>query len=155
MCNPNGPNGIFSSYQDQSRMKTCSVVVILSMCSRKGWSQNTGSKSQRCCFWVLCQRWMPRWERKNKKVSTAFSCGWEWACQKKHIHFRGQIPWPFFSQGLCRKADIVGANLKGGSEDFHRKRRETRTKNRALTDVTRVTRRYFGMYDRFSAVNRR
>ena len=41
---------------------------------------------------------------------------------------RCQIPWPFFSRELCRKAHTVGTNLKGGSEDFQRKRRAKRRK---------------------------
>ena len=45
----------------------------------------------------------------------------------------------------------MGANLKRGSEDFHRKGGKV-AENRALTDVSR---RYFGFYGRFSAVNRR
>ena len=62
-----------------------------------------------------------------------------------------QIPWPFFSQELYREAHLVSANLNGGSEDFHGKGGKI-AENRALTDVNR---RYFGIYDRFSAVNRR
>ena len=65
--------------------------------------------------------------------------------------FRRQVPWPFFSRELCREAHLVSANLNGGSEDFHGKGGKI-AENRALTDVNR---RYFGTYDRFSAVNRR
>ena len=58
-----------------------------------------------------------------------------------------------FRRELCRKAHIVGASLKGGrlSEDFHRKGAKI-AENRALTDVIG---RYLGIYDGFSAVNRR
>ena len=42
--------------------------------------------------------------------------------------FRFQIPWPFFSRELCRKARTAGANLKGGSEDLQQKRRGNRRK---------------------------
>ena len=58
---------------------------------------------------------------------------------------------PFFRRELCRKTHIVGANLKAGSEDFRRSRGKI-SENRALTDVSR---RYFGVDGRFSAVNRR
>ena len=62
------------------------------------------------------------------------------------------FPWPFFSQELCRKAHVLGSNFRrGSSEDPHTEGgriAETRT-------LTGVTRRYFGIRGRFSAVNRR
>ena len=79
------------------------------------------------------------------------------ALYKKSLHLflapiiRCWILWPFFSRDLCRKAHVVGADLKGGSEDFHRKRGRI-AENRALTDVNG---HYFGVDGRFSAVNRR
>ena len=63
---------------------------------------------------------------------------------------RCQIAWPFFCWKLCRKAHIVGVNVKGDS-GFPLRRRENR-RNRALTDVNRC---YFGIYGQFSVVNRR
>ena len=35
---------------------------------------------------------------------------------------RCQIPWPLSSRELCRKAHIVGADLKEDSEDFRRRK---------------------------------
>ena len=69
----------------------------------------------------------------------------------RQTFLRCQIPWPFVSRELCRKAHIAGANLKGGSEDFRRNGGKF-AENRALTDVNR---RYFGVNGRSSAVNRR
>ena len=43
-----------------------------------------------------------------------------------HPFVSRQIPWPFFSRELCRKAHIVGADLKEDSEDLNRKRTENR-----------------------------
>ena len=39
-----------------------------------------------------------------------------------------KFPGPFFFRELCRKTPIVGANMKEGSEDFHRKRSENHRK---------------------------
>ena len=39
-----------------------------------------------------------------------------------------QIPWPFFSRELCRKAPNVGADLKVGQWGFLQKTRENRRK---------------------------
>ena len=64
------------------------------------------------------------------------------------IYLGVKLPDPFCCRALCRKAHIVGANLKGGSEDFHREGRKI-AENRALTGVNR---RYFGISDQFSAV---
>ena len=91
--------------------------------------------------------------RPHKKSSPKFTpqiVGIPLQCQFELI-IRRQILWPFFSRELCRKAPIMGANLTGGSEDFHRKRGKF-AENRTLTDVNR---RYFGVDHRFSAVNRR
>ena len=50
-----------------------------------------------------------------------------------------------------RGAHILGANLKGGSEDLNRQGGKT-AENRTLTDVIR---RYFGICGRFSVVSQR
>ena len=34
--------------------------------------------------------------------------------KKTYVMIRRQTHWPFFSRELCRKAPILGANLKGG-----------------------------------------
>ena len=57
----------------------------------------------------------------------------------------------FFSRELCRKAPIVGANLKGAVR-ISTENGGKFAENRALTDVNRC---YFGVDGRFSAVNRR
>ena len=44
----------------------------------------------------------------------------------EHSEYVMHVPWPFFCRILCRKAQIVGANLKGGSEDFHREGGKTK-----------------------------
>ena len=53
-----------------------------------------------------------------------------------------------FNRALCRKAPIVGANLKGAVRASTENGGKI-AENRALTDVNR---RYVGIYDRFSAV---
>ena len=45
---------------------------------------------------------------------------------KRMVVLGVKFPGPFSSRELCRKAHIVGADLKVDSEDFHRKRSENR-----------------------------
>ena len=52
---------------------------------------------------VPCQIWKPICQTYN--VTKTF--------RVTKVFIRCQIPWPFFSWELCRKAPIVGANLKG------------------------------------------
>ena len=61
------------------------------------------------------------------------------------------IPWPFFSRELCRKGHIVGANLKGEVR-ISIENPEKIAENKAISDGNR---RYFGIHDRVSVVNRR
>ena len=72
--------------------------------------------------------------------------------QKSRIECRSlgvEVPSLFFDRELCRKANILGANWKGGAVPTERRKI---AENRMLTDVNR---RYFGICGRFSAANQR